>query len=442
MRPARTSPAADAEVIVIGAGAAGLAAASDLARHGCRILVLEARERIGGRVLSLQPRGWPAPVELGAEFIHGGDRSMGKLLRRAGLVAEPVNVPMWWHEGGQLEPVPDFWPRIARVARRIPWRDRGWTFARFLREYGSKISARDRRMMQQYIGGFNAAPLDQISAHALRADRAGAKLDDFKLREPYARVLNALRDDCPRGLVRIRLRSVVRAIEWRRGSVVVHLQDRRRSFRARAAVITLPVGVLRAGAVRFTPAIAARQKLVARLGWGYAVRVMVRFKPRFWSAPVLPAALRGTHGRNFGFINAAGQPVPTWWALSAPVPVLTGWAGGDDARRLERAGPRAVRTRALRSLAAILGTTVKQLRPWVVDFRWHDWSRDPFARGAYSFPKAGLEDGAERLAEPIADTLFFAGEATAAEAGTVHGALQSGRRVAQEVRKVLRSSRT
>jgi monoamine oxidase len=348
---------------------------------------------------------------------------------------------MWWHEGGELQAMPDFWPRIARVARRIPWRDRGWTFARFLRECGDRISPLDRRMVEQYIGGFNAAPLDEISAHALRPDRAGANLDDLKVRGAYAGVLEALHRECPRERVRVRFHAVVQSVAWKRGAVMVRVRRTRRIFRACAVVITLPLGVLQAGSVRISPPLAARQKLIARLGWGHAVRITLRLRPGFWSAPFLPAVLRGTRGRNFGFINAPAQSVPTWWALAAPAPVLTGWAGGDAARRLERGGHRAVHARALRSLAAILGTTVAQLRPWVAGFEWHDWSRDPFARGAYSFAKAGLEDGGERLAQPMADTLFFSGEATADEPGTVHGAMESGRRAAKEVTKALKRDR-
>jgi monoamine oxidase len=428
----------DSDVIVVGAGVAGLAAAGELGRRGFRVTVLEARDRIGGRVRSVKPRGWTAPVELGAEFIHGGNRPLRRLLKQAGVHAEPVNVPMWWHESGNLEAMPDFWPRLARVARRIPWRDHGWSFARFLREYRDRISPRDRRMMEQYIGGFNAAPLDEISAHVLRADRAGATLDDLKIRGAYARVPAALRANWPRGKIELHLRTVVQAVEWRAHSVSVRIHGSGKIFQARAAIITVPLGVLQAGAIRFLPALGAKQKLIQRLGWGHAVRLVLRFRPGFWSAPFLPAVLRGTHGRNFGFINAAAQPVPTWWALSPPAPVLTGWAGGDAALRLERGGERVVRERALRSLAAILGTTAAHLRGWLLDFQWHDWRRDPFARGAYSFTKVGLEDGGERLAEPIADTLFFSGEATASEPGTVHGALESGLRAAKAVRKAIK----
>lgn len=430
-----------ADVIVIGAGAAGLAAASELARHGWRVIVLEARDRIGGRVWSVQPRGWRVPAELGAEFVHGGNRPLRRLLRHAGLKVDPVNVPMWWHVGGELQAMPDYWPRIAQVARLIPWRDRGWSFAQFLRKYRDRIGPRDRRMVEQYIGGFNAATLDEISAHALRPNRAGAKQEDFKVRGAYTQVMEALRAEWPPGRVELHLRAVVREIAWRKKSVSVRLRGSTKRFRARAAVITLPLGVLRTGAVRFSPRVAAKQKLAQRLGWGHAVRVALRFRAGFWSASVLPKALRGKHGRNFGFINAAAQRFPTWWALAAPAPVLTGWAGGAAALSLERGGRRRVREEALQSLAAILGTTRARLRPWLAGFEWHDWSRDPFTRGAYSFSKVGLEEGGARLAEPVKDTLFFAGEATSDDPGTVTGAMASGLQVAKAARKAIRRDR-
>lgn len=431
----------ESDIIVIGAGAAGLAAAGELGRQGWRVAVLEARARIGGRVMSAAPAGWPRPVELGAEFLHGGSRTTRKLLERARLPARPVDVAMWWHEDGVLRPVPDFWERIGRVADRIPRLSSGGSFRQFLRKQRGRISEEDARFALHYVGGFNAAPLDKISAPALRAARAGADTEDFKIDGRYDALMRELRRAWPAGRVRLHLRTEVRRIEWRRGAVVVRSAaagDRADvAHRARGAVITLPLGVLQAGRVAFSPPLKRKQAVIARLGWGHAVRLTLRFRPGFWSAPFMPAALGARQGKAFGFVNAPGQPVPVWWALSSPAPVLTGWAGGEAAQPLIGRTERAVRAAALASLADIFGVSPARLRRWFAGACFHDWSRDPFALGAYSFPAAGFEDGAERLAEPVGATLFFAGEATAAEGGTVHGAIESGLRAAREAAKAL-----
>lgn len=424
----------DADVIVIGAGVAGLAAAGELARSGWRVRVLEARDRTGGRILTAACAGWPHPVELGAEFIHGGNPSLHAVLREARLPTRPVDVNMWWQENGRLRLVPDFWARIRRVAGRIPGRNQGLSFHEFLLTEKKRPGAEDRRLAEIYAAGFNAGPTERLSAHALRAGHAGADTEDLKIDGRYDAVAREMQRQWPPGRVDLRLLTEVTGITWRPGGVAVQTQrtrGRTEEHTAAAAMITLPLGVLQAETVKFTPPLRDKQPLIARLGWGQVVRVLLHFRPDFWSAPFLPGELAANSGRGFGFVNAPEQDVPVWWALSPPAPVLTGWAGGPAAEKLRGARPAAIRAATVRSLANIFRISQDELRPWVLGWQMHDWAADPFARGAYSYPVAGLEDGAEQLAEPVADTLFFAGEATASDPGTVHGALDSGLRAAR-----------
>lgn len=424
------------DVIVIGAGIAGLAAAGELARHGWSVRLLEARDRTGGRLLSATGRGWPHPVELGAEFIHGGNRPLRALLRQAGLGARPVNSNMWWHHEGGLSLIPDFWSRIRRVTARIPARNRGRSFRQFLREDGRSLSAEDRHLAETYVASFNAAPPGRLSAHAMRVAHAGADTPDLKMEGPYDALAVMLQRSWPRGRVDLRLRSEVTAIRWHAGAVTVVTRTPGRhgeKHHATAVVITLPLGVLQAHTVDFDPPLREKQRIIARMGWGQVTRVVLRFRPGFWSAPFLPPALAAGSGRGFGFVNAPEEQIPVWWALAPPAPVLTGWAGGPAAAPLGQLRPAAIRDAALRSLAAIFKTPATTLRRALADWRMHDWTRDPFARGAYSFVAAGAEDAAPQLAEPVEDTLFFAGEATSVDTGTVHGALASGLRAAHEV---------
>jgi monoamine oxidase len=211
--------------------------------------------------------------------------------------------------------------------------------------------------------------------------------------------------------------------------------------RARALVCTLPLGVLKARRVAFEPPLRGRARLIESAGWGHVVRILFRFRRGFWSAPFMPVVLGAKSGRAFGFVNAPGQAVPVWWALNPPAPVLTGWAGGDLADSMGRLSKKELAERALDSLARILGTNSRELRRWRVDWAMHDWRRDPFTLGAYSYPVAGHEDIAERLAEPIERTLFFAGEALAEDYGTVHGAIETGLRAGRDAAHALGAAR-
>lgn len=432
------------DVIVIGAGMAGLAAARELARRGWGLRVLEARDRIGGRVFTADRGSWPHPVELGAEFIHGGNRALRALLRESGLPSQPVNGTIWWHDNDRLEAIPDFWTRIRRVTASIPRGSRGQSLTHFLQDKGARLPEADRRLLEVYAVNFNGASPAHLSAHALRIKHAGADTPDFRPNARYDLIAREMRKTWPRDRVDLRLRTEVTDIRWHAGAVSVKTRtagQRRAEHRARAAIITLPLGVLQARTVRFDPPLGAKDHVIAGMGWGQVVRLLLRFRPGFWSLPGLPPALAAGSGRAFGFVHAPAEAVPLWWVSRPPAAVFTGWAGGPAAEKLAIRKGTALRDDALRSLAAILRVPPAGLRPWLTGWRRHDWSRDRFARGAYSFIAAGAEDAPQRLAEPLEETLFFAGEATAADTGTVHGALASGLRAAREVGAVLNRRR-
>ncbi|MDB6167413.1 MAG: amine oxidase [Verrucomicrobia bacterium] len=432
------------DVIVIGAGVAGLTAAAELAERGWKVRILEARDRLGGRICSVKPEGWPTVVELGAEFVHGGNATLRKALESTGTHLAPVCVNMWTCREGRIALAPDYWERIGRVAGKIPRQDHGWSFQQFLWHQRGHISSEERELARAYVGSFNAAPTGEISAHALRPARAGADTEDFKIAGRYEALVRGLRQKFPPRRVNVRRRAVVRSIGWQAGKVAVQAMNAADGtstvHKARAAVVTLPLGVLKAGHVKFSPELPGKRSLIERAGWGNVTRITIRFRPGFWTSPIMPAVLGARSGRDFGFVNAPDQPIPIWWALSAPAPVLTGWAGGEMSDRLGSGASWAVMADAARSLAGIFRTSRAEVSRWVADWATHDWRRDPFALGAYSFPVAGREDLPQRLAEPVESTLFFAGEALAEDYGTVHGAIESGRRAAREASAALEAA--
>lgn len=428
----------EADVIVIGAGVAGLAAAAQLGRSGRRVVLLEARERAGGRVWSHRPRGGRdrPPVELGAEFVHGGNAAVRAVLRAARLRTHPVEASMHWWRDGRAAEVPDFWAGVGQVTGAVPARFRG-SFGDFLdgpvaRRFPDDVRAR----VGQFAGGFNAAPLDALSAQSMREERGGAEDIDHHVLGRYDGIVDRLRARLPASRVRLLLGQPVMEVRHRRGAVEVTSLPAAggapQVHRARAAIITLPLGVLKARAVTFSPALGRTQAVIDALGWGQVVRITLQLRAGFWRRALLPAELRAGDGAGFGFVNLPGEAFPTWWALAAPEPRLTGWAGGEDAEKLAGCTGVQLREAALRSLSR-LGAPIKAWREQLLDVHTHDWRADPYSRGAYSYAVAGFEKGPERLARPVADTLFFAGEATSEALGTVHGALASGLRAANAV---------
>jgi monoamine oxidase len=327
------------------------------------------------------------------------------------------------------------------VTKKVkPSQMKGWTFGEFLRAKQDDISREDRELVAGFVEGFEAAPLKQMSAAAM----AGQTLDDeeqARFPRGYDHLVDALVRELRSGEVDVRLDAIVKTVRWRRGEVEVRTNDA--THRARAAVVTLPLGVWQArppqrGAVAFGPRLREKERIITRMGMGHVTRIALRFERTAWRK-LLPVRLQRSARRGFGFIHSRRRGVPVWWALSSE-PVVTGWAGGPAALALARKSETEVREIALTSLAKIWQRPTAALRRALRGYETHVWSRDPFSRGAYSFTRVGADTAAERLRRPVAGTLFFAGEATAdgEEVGTVHGALASGERAAEEVRAAWR----
>lgn len=432
------------DVIVVGGGVSGLAAAAALAERRLSVVLLEARDRLGGRICTHRGDTRPGEVvELGAEFVHGGgDNDDLEALLRAGRVrTRDADAPMWWWSDAGLERVEDFWERVGRVADRIPARSLGWSVDDFLARRGGRIDPMDREQARHYVQSFNAAPADDLAAQPLRASRAGAEDDDRFVVNGYDGIVRVLERRCRKAGVQLRLGVSVREVTWRRHAVTIGCASERGraagratvSLEARAAVITLPLGVLKSGVVRFRPTLRAKAATIRAMGWGEVMRVGLRFTRDLWKASWLPQELRATGGRAFGFVNAPGLPLPVWWAPKPPQPLLVGWAGGPAAEPLTGVSRAALRRAALESLARLSGVSRARVARDLVEVVVHDWSADPWSRGAYSYTAAGAEDAADTLAQPVCGTLFFAGEATAADPGTVPAALGSGVRAAREL---------
>jgi monoamine oxidase len=430
----------EADVLIIGAGAAGLAAASRLARSRHSALVLEARDRIGGRCWSRETPGLAVPVELGAEFIHGRSRTTFDLLRQAGLAAVDANGPHWFPEQGRLRERDDLFDEIRKAmgqARSLEKKD--VSFAQYLeRDLRGALSDDARRFAITLVEGFDAADPELVSARSIVEEWTGAGAADkaqFRPLGGYARLLSALESTLEGSCVELQLGAIVRSVRWKRGRVEVKGMLRGAPFTAVGprAIVTLPLGVLKLagieqGAVRFTPALKEKRPALAQLAVSPVIKVALQFRDAFWEK-----IERGRY-RDAAFFHSARTAFPTFWtALPMRMPLLIAWAGGPKAARLSKRRNADLVRQAVASLESMFGGRVgaesKLEDAWV-----HNWQRDPYARGAYSYTTAGGEKARALLAAPLEKTLYFAGEAAdSEEAGVVGGALHSGFRAAREV---------
>jgi monoamine oxidase len=416
------------DVVVLGAGVAGLRAAAALARARLDVCVLEARDRIGGRVHTERIAGHP-PLERGAEFVHGRPRALRALLRACGATtdeADGVHLARL-RAGRTLGDATDALAEAMDALTKIDVHPEV-TVARVVPELTHAGPLRDLAL--EFVAGFYAADPATASAQVIgamaRAEDAQHGEEMRRVREGYDVVVDALAAALPPGAVH--LSSPALEVHWRRDHVrVIGVRE---TVTARACVVALPLGVLRHGDVSFTPRL-DHERDWQRLVMGDVVKVLLRLRADVpWRK------------RAFAFLHAPELLVPTFWRIvpdahaSDGAQTLVGWAGGPKATALSRAGTAATLDHALGSLETLLG--IKDVARFLDAAHVVDWRKERWTRGAYAVVPSGAEDAPHKVAQPIADTLFFAGEHTQFPfMGTVHGALSSGDRVASEVRGAL-----
>ncbi len=428
---------------MVGAGAAGLSAAAELSRAGRSVLLLEARDRIGGRMWTRREPELPVPIELGAEFIHGEAPLTRSLLAAAGCAVVRAGDSHWSATGGRLERRADLFPAVIAAMRRtdvLAMRD--LSFARYLESH-LQVPRAARSLARTMAEGFDAVDTTQASARAIVAEWTGDIVGDVPQARPasgYGTVLQALMAQLQSTRLTLKTSAAVERISWSPGAVQVAGGFGGVPFRAHAAraIITLPLGVLQrrpgtAGTVRFSPSLQSKSAALRLLASGSIVKMMLRFRSAFWEQ-----IDRGRY-RGAGFFHAPGAAIPTFWSSGpASAPLLVAWVGGPPARRLARGSHAAILRAASASLQGIFGHAI-DVAAELQGFYYHDWEHDPYSRGAYSYVRVGGGQARASLAEPLEDTLFFAGEATDTdnESGTVTGALHSGVRAAAELLRTL-----
>ena len=441
---------ASLDVVVVGAGVAGLAAARRLREAGLRIRVLEARDRIGGRILTRRVPGLPIPVELGAEFLHGAAGETTELVDRAGLLAVEIEGARIDARDGRLRRLDDFWDRIGAVLGRLDTeRDPDRSLHAALADRpGGRPLARERVLAREFVEGFHAADARRVSERAIAEGGNPAESEEerrmARLADGYDRVPERL----ARGLgAALRLRTVVRRVEWRRGHVRVEADapGGPTAVSARAAIVSVPLGVLLApagerGAIAFDPEPERALEAATGMAMGHVSRIALRFRARFWEEDLVDRLPEGVAPGALAFVHTRDEHFPVWWtAYPARAPLLVGWAGGPRAEAHAGRPKEELERLALDTLARQLALPRRRLSSLLEGSWTHDWSRDPFSRGAYSYSLVGGADAPERLARPVEGTLFFAGEAADAEGatGTVNGAIASGRAAAGRALRAL-----
>ncbi len=420
----------ETEVLVIGAGMAGLSAARRLKELDYDVILLEARQRSGGRVWTDRSLG--LPLDLGASWIHG---VKGNPLT---ALADQVNarrVPTDYDsltifntdgaelseaEGAALEA--DYENLMAQIEE---WQD----------DFDNDVSL--QAAIDQYLGARNFSPealrkltyaINTTIEHEYAADVRDLSMfwfddagefdgGDVIFPDGYDSLIQQLADGLD-----IRLGESVQRITY--GADGVRVQTRSGEYSAKKAVVTLPVGVLQKGLVQFEPSLPAKkQSALMQFGFGVLNKLYLRFSEAFWQSD----------SHLLGYISEEKGHFCEWLNLAALIdqPVLLGFNAGSYGLQIESLSDEEILGAARQTLGRMFGREIPEPEGWLIT----RWGQDPFTYGSYSSLKTGATpDNYDLLAAPVDETLFFAGEATHREhPATVHGAYLSGQRAAQEL---------
>jgi monoamine oxidase len=406
-------------IVIVGAGAAGLMAARELARAGKRVTILEARARCGGRIHPLPVSQFGYPADGGAEFVHGEAPVTRGLLREAGLSLQEIEGAQFSFDGTELSRESRDHPYDGRLHAALKDLEDDLTVADFLRRhFAGPEHERLRRSVERMVEGYDAADPGRASTLALREEwMNGGHATQARIVGGYGGLIEFLADECRRYGVAIHLGAMVSAIEEERGTVLVRCAggDVQNCDRV---ILTVPLPLLRDIALPAT----ARVKAAAAddIGFGNVIKILLRFVRPWW------------RDRREGLADMtfllSDKTIPVWWTrYPGQQPVLTGWFGGPRTIGLSHLDPQGLVDAGLDSLAAIFRRSRDDIARDLVASAAANWAHDPFARGAYSWATPRTRAAQEILASAEGKVLF-SGEALyrGRDMGTVEAALASG----------------
>ena len=419
-------------IIIIGAGASGLAAARSLSKRGKQVTVLEARDRIGGRIHTSTDGGFSVPVENGAEFIHGDLPLTQRLAKEAGVKFHEGDGRQWNVENGKKREGEFFdagWDNLVKELKKL---ENDMSIGEFLdSHFGDKKYHSLRESVKRFVQGFDAADPYKASAFALRTEWTETDATTgYHLIGGYSLLMEHMYQQCKKANTVFHFSTIAKEIYWQKDKVTVITETGER-FDAEKVVITIPPAVLRSGSVRFFPEIPEQQKALQKIETGGVIKFLFEFTEPVWEKGY-DKQFRNFPDAYFIFSDAY---VPTWWTQSpSELPLLTGWLSGPSTLALKLTDEELV-SEGLQSLGYIFDCPGDAVRSKVRAAKVINWVNDPFAKGAYAYKTVETKEVIDLLSKPLENTVYFAGEAYyhGPEMGTVEAALATGEEAAKKI---------
>ena len=416
-------------IIVVGGGAAGLMAAYELSKQGKEVIILEAANRLGGRIHTIVDPSFSQPVELGAEFIHGDLDITLELLKEAGIKHHKTEGKMFHLEKGKFEKGHDLSDHWGELMKRMGDLKQDIPLGEFLTRFFNEAKYDDlRESVRHFAEGFDLADPSDASTIALYKEWKEWETQ-YRVVGGYQRLIDYMASQCKKNGCVIYLNCAIKKISWKREEVRV-LNMCSQYFVGTKIILTVPLSVLQAqeknvSYIEFAPALPQYAEAARQIGFGTVIKIILQFDESFWS----------DMKKNTGFI-LTDQKVPTWWTQYPRKNfTLTGWFGGPGAAMYKDATDEEILDIAVNSLASAFAKPVDAIRENIKAHKIANWSRVPGVSGGYSYNKPQSFAAKKIFDQPVEETIFFAGEAffKGNSAGTVEAALVSGREAALKI---------
>ncbi|MGZ5134869.1 MAG: flavin monoamine oxidase family protein [Flavitalea sp.] len=426
------------ETIIVGAGAAGLISAKELSTKGHKVIVLEARDRIGGRIHTINDPAFPIPLELGAEFVHGDLPVTKELIEEAGLNHYQMEGGLLRSEAGKFIEQEDFIEDIDRVIKKLKTLPTDSSVADFLNLHFSEAKhTKLRKTLISYVEGYDAADAKQASSFALLQELLSEDDHQYRVKGGYGKLMDYLFDECTEAGCFFEFKCIVQKIKWKKGVVSVTDQTGK-IFNSNKVVVTVPLGVLQReagsnGQITFSPSISEMQTSIRKLGYGNVIKTILQFKSPIWKNAKADKQDEKKPEPAFIFSDAE---VPTWWTqLPEKNGMLTGWLAGPNSLPYIKKNEDELLDLSLKSLEKIFNMDYFFLQSELTGCHIANWGMDDFARGAYSYERVDSKNAKSTLSRGVENTIFFAGEAyhEGRGSGTVEAALESGQKIAKKI---------
>lgn len=425
------------DLIIIGAGACGLVAARELTREGKKVIIAEARDRVGGRIYSFTGEGFSEPMEAGAEFIHGDLPITINLLREAGITFQSMEGETYRIKKSEIQKSEEFIEGLRTIISKMNELKQDISLGSFIDIYlNDEKYETARQSLKKFVEGYDAADIYKVSTLSLKEEWTGGGTSvPYIIPHGYGQLIEYLEEEVRAEGEIIHLSAVVKEVHWEKGLAKV-ITANEKTFTASKVLITVPLGVLQSDGemesfIRFTPEIPQIIDAAQSIGFGPVIKVLIEFRKAFWvEKQTMP---------DLGFVISDAE-VPVWWTRHpAERPLLTGWLGGPEAEKFKNRNDEEILNHAINSLSYIFKISNTDIEDLIVAKKVVNWVSDPYSRGAYGYDTLASGLAKKTLNQSIENTVFFAGEAVSEKSpiGTVEAALASGMEAGRKIKMAL-----